>query len=388
MSERILFVDDDLNVLTAIKRQLRKLYDVSTAENGQAGLDLIVHAEPFTVVVADMNMPGIDGIQFLRQVKEIAPETVRMMLTGQSDMEVAVDAVNEGSIFRFLTKPCPTDVLVNSLAAGVEQYRLITAEKELLEKTLSGSVKVLSDVLALTRTKSFGHAQRVRRLVKELIASLKITDFWEIDVAAMLSQIGCVTVPDEVLLKIYKGAEVTRDERQMFLAHPAIGAELIQSIPRLENVAKIIEYQEKGFDGSGVPQDDVKGEKIPLGARLLKIALDFDQLGMSGGGQVKVLQKLMRRASLYDPRVMEALRTVIAEQLIYEVKSITVDELRPGAILGAGVKTKEGALLVPKGHEVTVTLLWRLRNFAKIGVIPNTVGVLVRSDGALDAQNE
>ena len=388
MSERILFVDDDLNVLTAIKRQLRKLYDVSTAENGQAGLDLIVHAEPFTVVVADMNMPGIDGIQFLRQVKEIAPETVRMMLTGQSDMEVAVDAVNEGSIFRFLTKPCPTAVLVNSLAAGVEQYRLITAEKELLEKTLSGSVKVLSDVLALTRTKSFGHAQRVRRLVKELIASLKITDFWEIDVAAMLSQIGCVTVPDEVLLKIYKGAEVTRDERQMFLAHPAIGAELIQSIPRLENVAKIIEYQEKGFDGSGVPQDDVKGEKIPLGARLLKIALDFDQLGMSGGGQVKVLQKLMRRASLYDPRVMEALRTVIAEQLIYEVKSITVDELRPGAILGAGVKTKEGALLVPKGHEVTVTLLWRLRNFAKIGVIPNTVGVLVRSDGALDAQNE
>ena len=224
MSERILFVDDDLNVLTAIKRQLRKLYDVSTAENGQAGLDLIVHAEPFTVVVADMNMPGIDGIQFLRQVKEIAPETVRMMLTGQSDMEVAVDAVNEGSIFRFLTKPCPTAVLVNSLAAGVEQYRLITAEKELLEKTLSGSVKVLSDVLALTRTKSFGHAQRVRRLVKELIASLKITDFWEIDVAAMLSQIGCVTVPDEVLLKIYKGAEVTRDERQMFLAHPAIGA--------------------------------------------------------------------------------------------------------------------------------------------------------------------
>ena len=137
-----------------------------------------------------------------------------------------------------------------------------------------------------------------------------------------------------------------------------------------------------------MPQDDVKGEKIPLGARLLKIALDFDQLGMSGGGQVKVLQKLMRRASLYDPRVMEALRTVIAEQLIYEVKSITVDELRPGAILGAGVKTKEGALLVPKGHEVTVTLLWRLRNFAKIGVIPNTVGVLVRSDGALDAQNE
>jgi len=384
MAERILFVDDDPNILSGFRRQLHKHYDVSTAESGQAGLDLIVESAPFTVVVADMNMPGIDGIQFLRQVKEIVPDTVRMMLTGQSDMQVAIEAVNEGSIFRFLTKPCPTDVLAKSLAAGVEQYRLITAEKELLEKTLSGSVKVLSDVLALTRTKSFGHAQRVRRLVKELTSRLGIGSAWEIDVAAMLSQIGCVTVPDEVLVKFYSGAEVTQDERQMFQAHPAIGAELIQSIPRLENVAKIIAYQEKGFDGSGVPRDDVSGEDIPLGARLLKIALDFDNHAASGNSQVEALQKLTRRGALYDPRAMEALRAVIAEQLVYEIKSMSVNDLIPGMILGTDVKTKKDVLLVPRGHEVTATLLWRLKNFAKIGVIANTVSVLVRADGAPD----
>ena len=181
MLERILFVDDDPNILAGIRRQLHKLYDVSTADSGQAGLDLIVDSAPFTVVVSDMNMPGMDGIQFLRQVKVIAKDTVRMMLTGLSDMHVAVEAVNEGSIFRLLTKPCATDLLANALADGVEQYRLITAEKELLEKTLSGSVKVLSDVLGLTRTKSFGHAQKVRRLVKELSSHLGLTGAWEID---------------------------------------------------------------------------------------------------------------------------------------------------------------------------------------------------------------
>ena len=382
MTERILFVDDDPNILAGFRRHLHKLYDVSTAESGQAGLDLIVDGGPFVVIVADMNMPGIDGIQFLRQVKKIAPDTVRIMLTGQSDMQVAVEAVNEGSIFRFLTKPCPTDVLVKSLAAAVEQYRLITAEKELLEKTLSGSVKVLSDVLALTRTKSFGHAQRVQRLVKELTSHLGVGSDWEIDVAAMLSQIGCVTVPDEVLVKVYKGAEVTEDEKQMFYAHPSIGADLIQSIPRLENVAKIIAYQEKGFDGSGVPQDDIGGEEIHLGARLLKLALDFDKHTMSGGSHVEALQRLTRRGALYDPRAMEALRTVVAEQLVYEVKPMSVNNLIPGMILGADVKTKEDALLVPKGHEITATLIWRLNNFAKIGVISNTVDVLVRAEGA------
>ncbi|HUT04773.1 MAG TPA: HD domain-containing phosphohydrolase [bacterium] len=382
MPDRVLFVDDEPNILMSFRRQLHGLLDVSTAEGGQAGLDMIVDGKPFAVVVADMKMPGIDGIHLLRQVKKIAPETVRMMLTGQADMETAIDAVNEGSIFRFLTKPCPKDLLIKSLQAGVEQYRLITAEKELLEKTLSGSVKVLSDVLALTRTKSFGHAQRVRRMVQELMSCLGINNAWEIDVASMLSQIGCVTVPDEVLLKFYGSDEVTDGEKQMFEAHPAIGAELIQSIPRLGGVARIIAYQEKGYDGSGVPQDNVSGEDIPLGSRLLKLALDFDNYTMSGSSQVEALQKLRRRRARYDLRALEALGKIVAEALVYEIRRLNVNEIVPGMVLGADVRTKDKVLLVPRGHELTATLLWRLKNFATIGVIDGSVSVLVRADSA------
>jgi len=341
---------------------------------------MIVDGAPFAVVVSDMNMPGIDGIHLLRQVKKIAPDTVRIMLTGQADIETAIEAVNEGSIFRFMTKPCPKDVLVKSLRAAVEQHRLITAEKELLEKTLSGSVKVLSDVLALTRTKSFGHAQRVRRVVQQLISFLGIKNAWEIDVAAMLSQIGCVTVPDEVLLKFYRNDEVTEGEKQMFEAHPTIGAELLQSIPRLEGVARIIAYQQKGYDGSGVPHDDVRGEAIPLGSRLLKLAIDFDNYTMSGASQLDALHKLRRKRAQYDPRALDALGKIVAEALVYEIKKLHVDEVIPGMVLGADVKTKNGVLLVPRGHELTATLLWRLRNFTTIGVIDGSVSVLVRAE--------
>ncbi|MBN1593498.1 MAG: response regulator [Candidatus Coatesbacteria bacterium] len=381
MAERVLFVDDDPNILAGFRRQLHKLYEVHTAEGGQAGLELVVEGPPFAVIVADMNMPGIDGIQFLSQVKEISPNTVRMMLTGQSEMQVAAEAINEGSIFRFLSKPCPPSVLHSSLMAGIEQYRLITAEKELLEKTLGGSVKVLSDVLALTRTKSFGHAQRVKRLVGDLLSNLKVEKTWEMDVATMLSQIGCVTVPDEVLLKIYRCERVTEDEKRMFNSHPEIGADLIRTIPRLGDVARVIAYQEKGFDGSGVPEDTVTGDQIPLCSRLLKAALDFDKHIMSGCSQVDALQKMTRRSALYDPTVLKALRDVIAAQLVYEIKPIGIDRLKPGMILGADVRTAENALLIPKGHEITATLIWRLSNFAKIGMIPSEVSILVRTDG-------
>jgi len=380
MLDRVLFVDDEPNVLMGFRRELHGLFDVSVAAGGQAALDMIVDGAPFAVVVSDMNMPGIDGIHLLRQVKKIAPDTVRIMLTGQADIETAIEAVNEGSIFRFMTKPCPKDVLVKSLRAAVEQHRLITAEKELLEKTLSGSVKVLSDVLALTRTKSFGHAQRVRRVVQQLISFLGIKNAWEIDVAAMLSQIGCVTVPDEVLLKFYRNDEVTEGEKQMFEAHPAIGAELLQSIPRLEGVARIIAYQQKGYDGSGVPHDDVRGEAIPLGSRLLKLAIDFDNYTMSGASQLDALRKLRRKRAQYDPRALDALGKIVAEALVYEIKKLHVDEVTPGMVLGADVKTKNGVLLVPRGHELTATLLWRLRNFTTIGVIDGSVSVLVRAE--------
>ena len=146
---KILCVDDESNVLQGIKRQLRKQFHIDVAEGGQKGLEAITGNGPYAVVVSDMRMPGMDGAEFLAKVKRCAPQTVRMMLTGNSDQQTAIEAVNKGSIFRFLNKPCSTEDLVAAISDGIEQYRLITVEKEVLEQTLGGSIKILSNVLAL-----------------------------------------------------------------------------------------------------------------------------------------------------------------------------------------------------------------------------------------------
>ena len=127
MSDKILFVDDDANILDAYKRQLKRQFQVETAQGGEEGLNAVRNSGPYAVVVSDLRMPGMDGNQFLAQVKEAAPETVRMMLTGFADLKTAMDAINRGNIFRLLTKPCAKEVLGEALSDGIEQYKKISA---------------------------------------------------------------------------------------------------------------------------------------------------------------------------------------------------------------------------------------------------------------------
>lgn len=240
MSDRILFVDDDPSVLDAYQRTFRKEFTVGVATSGEEALALLERQGPYAVVVSDMQMPGMDGIRLLAEVRARAPDTLRMMLTGKSDLQVAMDAVNEGAIFRFLTKPCPAGTMGKALTAGVTQYYLVTTERELLQKTLSGAVKVLAEVLALVNPTAFGRAQRVHRLVGQLADKLAVAGSWQIDIAAMLSQLGCVTLPEETLAKVCAAAPLAPQEWTQFNNHPSVGAALIANIPRLEDVAAII----------------------------------------------------------------------------------------------------------------------------------------------------
>src|ERR687883_1975197 len=130
MAEKILCVDDEVNVLSAYQRSLRKDFDIHVANGGREGLETIKKNGPFAVIVSDMRMPEMDGVQFLARAKELAPESIRIMLTGNSDQQTAMEAVNEGHIFRFLTKPCPPEMLAKALTAGLEQYQLVRAERE------------------------------------------------------------------------------------------------------------------------------------------------------------------------------------------------------------------------------------------------------------------
>jgi response regulator RpfG family c-di-GMP phosphodiesterase len=300
MLAKILFVDDDANILAGFERQLRKSFALETALGAKEGLDVIGDKGPFSVIVSDLRMPGMDGIQFLSRAREKAPDSVRMMLTGYADLDTAISAVNEGNIFRFLTKPCEPEVLVKALGDGVRQYDLVTAERELLEKTLRGSLKVLSEILELVNPEAFGRASRITSYVREVGKEMRVADLWQLETAAALSQIGCVILPEDALKKLYQGLELTGEDSQLFSMHPFIASDLLAHIPRMQSIAEIIANQEKNFDGSGIPMDNRSGEDIPLGARILKAVLDFDTLRVKGTGKIESVEQLAGRVGNID----------------------------------------------------------------------------------------
>lgn len=369
MTDSVLIVDDDTNLLRAYERRFRSRYRLECAEGGAEGLVACRERGPFAVVISDRQMPGMDGVEFLARLRELCPDTVRVMLTGGATLDSAADAVNTGQIFRFLLKPCPLETLGLAIEAGIGQYRLVTAERELLTKTLSGSVKVLTDVLSLVNPTAFGRSARVRTLVRRLIGKMRVDHAWQCEIAAMLSQVGCVMVSEETLAKAYGNTELADEELRSFNAHPVVGRDLIAKIPRLEGVAEIIAYQNKRFDGDGPPCDARRGTEIPLGARILKVALDFDTLSSTHATEADAVAKIVARSGWYDPEVVEALRSAIGMASQSEVRLFPIAELPDSAVLAEDVCTQAGKLLIARGQEVTLTLrALLLRNAESSGV--------------------
>ena len=383
MKERILFVDDDPNILEAYKRKLQHILQVSTAEGAHTGLREIEKRGPFAVVIADMHMPLMNGLEFLARVREIAPDAVRMMLTGNADINVAMQAVNEGHVFRFLTKPCPSKVMGESLVAGINQYRLITAEKKLLEGTLKGAVDLLMEILSWVNPDAFGRTMQLRNTAKAIASRLKLDDTWEIELAASLSQIGTMAIPQDLFVKRLRGEPLSEDEQQVLVSIPAVGHELLKRIPRLENVARTVLYQNKHYDGGGFPEDGTAGEDIPLGARILKIANDFQEsraLNMSG---TEAFKRIQERKGWYDPSVLDAVSgdgySAFVQAESYKLFRIPLQKLKAGHKLASDMTTLESRKLVAAGTVVSEALLVRLRKFAEAKGVTEPIEVFINS---------
>jgi response regulator RpfG family c-di-GMP phosphodiesterase len=380
LNERILCVDDNENVLASYQRCLRDHFKVDVAINAPSALRLLNTNGPYAVVVSDMHMPSIDGIRLLTQVKKDHPQCVRIMLTGDTDQRIAIGAVNEGSIFRFLTKPCPPDVLMKALDDGVRQYRLQIAERDILDRTLGGCVGVLTDLLALTDPQTFARALHMRERIAVLAKYLDQGDAWEIETAAMLAPIGAATIPPGIMHKSRSGALLTSDEKRMLARVPAIGHKLLASIPRLEGIARIILYQNKQFDGSGFPNDEVAGTSIPVGARLLRVVHDLSHYEAGGVPTAKAISQLVALQGYYDPDILTAASQCLPELLdthehAVRQRIVMVQDLRIGHVLRSDIRTKDGMLLLTAGHAISATLLERLRNSASVQEILASITV-------------
>ena len=380
MTRKVLLVDDEPNILASYKRNLRKTFELDTALGGEAGLEYLERRGPYAVVVSDLRMPYMDGVRFLSEVRRRSPESVRILLTGQAEVQDAVQVVNEGQIFRFLTKPCPPDVFRQAVESGFEQYRLVMAERELLNNTLKGSVKVLVDIISILSPDTISRAIRVRSYAGKVARRLGMRDLWQVDVAALLSQIGCVTVPSEIMKKKASGLPLSQKERETFLKHLEVGQALVANIPRLEAVAEAIAYQEKHYDGGGLPFDGKKGKEIPLLARILKVLLDFDDVVLTGKSESQAVEELRRRPGRYDPDVVAALHAeLLRADQGYVVAEVSAEQVQVGMILADDLRTRTNLLLLPRRHEISNTVRICILNFAQSGNLVEPIRILKKA---------
>ncbi len=369
---KILCVDDEPRVLEGLQRTLFDQFEVVTLTKPEEALArLRSEEEPFAVLVSDMRMPGMDGATLLAHAREVAPDTVRILLTGHTDLDAAMAAVNKGNIFRFLCKPCSADVLIPAISAGAEQHRLLLTERALLEQTLTGSIRLLSEVLSLVAPQIFSRAQRIRALVLHMLDRVGHKERWKFELAAALSLIGCVGLPEETLTRAIAGMPLDRDEKQAFAEHPLIAHRLLVDIPRFQEVAEMIRRQAKQSLNEASPD-------VELGASLLRIAREVEQLIDTGAPAEEIIKKVAPRLTDPERVLLGYLRDFpdLAPNSS-NVRNLRVTQLTGEMTLEEDVRTTAGVVVVPKGRQLNLVLLERLLRFARAGGLIEPVKVRV-----------
>lgn len=359
---RILCVDDEARVVEGLTLHLRKEYEVHTALSGSEGLRVLRAMGGAAVVISDMRMPEMDGATFLHHVMHFFPDATRMLLTGEPGRDAAIAAVNTAQIFRFLTKPCPPDQVKAAVEAGVMQYRMVTTERTVLKETLVGCIRALVDVLAITNPVAFGRASRIKHLAMEFAEGIGRREFWQLEAAAMLSQLGYLSLPPELVEKLYYGEFLSPEEKILASGAPEIATKLLGNIPRLEPVTEIL----AALNSSDVHMAQLGDGPIGAGARILALVTDYYALVTQGHAANVALQRLRARGGRYGEELLDQFTRHLgaeAEAPRTETGEILLRSVKPGMVIMQDVRTEMGTLLVPRGFEVTGVFLERIRHF-------------------------
>jgi hypothetical protein len=243
-----------------------------------------------------------------------------------------------------------------------------------LERTLQGSIEVLTEVLSLVNPAAFGRAMRARRYIHHLVKAMGLENTWQYEIAALMSQLGCVTLPPETIDAVYARQELTPEERGQYEAHPSIAGDLLSRIPRLEPIGWMIKYQTQAPPFEGDTEDRQKAD-MRTGAEILRLVLDFETLIRQGSSRTEAAHSLRRKYKGFSSLCFEALVELDPNGEESEVRRYWVNELAPGMIIQQDIRTFSGVLVVSKGQEVTMPLILKLKNFAEKKAITGYVTV-------------
>ena len=368
----VLCVDDEPLVLEGLERTLRQSFDVITETKPLAALALLERRDQnFVAIISDMRMPLMDGAKFLACAAEIVPNSTRVLLTGHAELNAAIAAVNTGRIFRFLCKPCAPNELLTAIEAAAEQHQLVTMEKRLLEETLTGSVRLLSEVLTLVAPQIFTRNQRIQAYVLHLARGLGRADGWRFELAACLNMIGCVSLAEDTFKRMLAGKPLDEQESQAFAEHPLTAHRLLSKIPRFEDIAQMILLQSDGANATDASPD------VLLGAAMLRVARDVEQCVAAGASEADAVAKLQlnRRANELDLlKLLAGFQSVATSGTLQELR---VGQMTAQMVLEDDVKTKSGVVVVPGQKQLSQPLIERLIRFSRAGVLIEPIRVRV-----------
>ena len=359
MNNKILCVDDEEAILRGFKLNLNNKFELHFASDGIEGLELFKREGGFATVLSDMRMPRMSGAEMLHEIKKIDSEVVTVLLTGHTDFESAMAAVNDGNVFRMLSKPCPPDVLRKVLRDAIEQYDLITSKRILLDQTLRGAVDALSQSLAITQPLFFGRAQRVRRMANGLAEAVQLVESWRVGVAAIFSQLAYLSIPNHLSESVYYRKDLKPELKAMLKDLPEETLKIIDLIPGLTDIREIlqrIDIQPKFEidDGSG----------IRTAASILRVALDYDYYQEQGHADALIIQTLISRADTYDQKITEALSQFIdADSNSYSLEEIDTKDLAEGMRLNQDLLLEDSMLIASSGADIDRSLLKIVRNY-------------------------
>lgn len=409
---RILFVDDEANILSSLRRLFRTQgYQVLTADSGAAGLQ-VLETDPVDLVISDMRMPHMDGAQFLEQVRRKWPDTIRILLTGYSDIQSILDAINRGEIYRYITKPWDDNDIVLLVRHALERHALEQEKRRLealthqqneelkalnasleakveertadlksardllidanakLKTSFLTSIKVFSSVIEMRGGNLVGHSRRVADMARRIATKMGLgaQEVQEIFVAGLLHDIGKIAFSDDLLtmpVNMMNGEQLGQYNK-----HSIRAQQLLTPLDDLRGAATILRSQLERFDGQGFP-DGLSGFNIPLGARILALASDYDNLQTG-----TLLQRRLRPdeaipailkagGKRYDPQVVAAFQEVISGKIADAPQDIELQarNLLPGMVLSRDLITHDGVLLLSAENRLDERIIRQILEF-------------------------
>jgi response regulator RpfG family c-di-GMP phosphodiesterase len=355
---RVLCVDDDAFLLGILTRTIGADYEVLTSNSGEEALQLIENSEPIQVVVSDHRMPGLSGAQFLQAVRDKHPLVVRVLLTGETDLVEVVGAMNQAGAFRFLLKPSTRPVLFDTLREAVAQYQLQMAERELLQKTLIGTMRALSDILAIANPTAFGHVNRIQELALAIATQMKLTEQWPLEFASLAGQLGHIALPERTLRRLYAGEDLSPAESVQVAQSALVAERMLKRIPRLGPVVDILSKLANDRNG-----DDSRTSGS-IGAEILRVVSAYVAVERTAASRDTSVRRLRAQGGRFDPEVLKALTELLGvESAGDESIDVPIGRVCVDMIVAEDLHTRGGVLLVPKGYRVSESFLARLGNF-------------------------